>query len=321
MICPKCGANNIDGSSFCIKCGTNLKEMPQMTQQPINNVPTQNVQPQNNQVTQMAAQPVMNQVQTNYDQPVINNQQPVINTQPQTNYQQPVINQNNANVNNSPLNYLTYIINVLLKPFKTFKEEETKLCNPKTSLIFSAIVAVAMMLITLFKAMISSIFVKTIDRSTYEYKTTVDFSQLKNLDWVGLLVKNLLIFAGVIVAIALIYYIVSLMFKKSTNFIKMLSVSATSLIPYIALGMIVSPILGKIWTPLSIIATVIGAVYSLLIFINLMNEDLVFDNVDLKIYFHLICLSVLGSAGYYLYMKFMVSSVSKDLNDLLNIFG
>lgn len=304
MICPKCGANNIDGSSFCIKCGTNLKEMPQMTQQPINNV-----LPQNNQVTQTTAQPV------------INNQQPVINNQPQTINQQPVINQNNANVNNSPLNYLTYIINVLLKPFKTFKEEETKLCNPKTSLIFSAIVAVAMMIITLFKAMISSIFVKTIDYSTYEYKTTVDFSQLKNLDWVGLLVKNLLIFAGVIVAIALIYYIVSLIFKKSTNFIKMLSISATSLIPYIGLGMIVSPILGKIWTPLSIIATVTGAVYSLLIFINLMNEDLVFDNVDLKIYFHLICLSILGSAGYYLYMKLMVSSVSKDLNDLLNIFG
>lgn len=309
MICPKCGANNIDGSSFCIKCGTNLKEMPQMTQQPINNMPTQNVQPQNNQVAQMAAQPVTNI------------QQPVINNQPQTINQQPVINQNNANVNNSPLNYLTYIINVLLKPFKTFKEEETKLCNPKTSLIFSAIVAVAMMLITLFKAMISSIFVKTIDYSTYEYKTTVNFSQLKNLDWVGLLVKNLLIFAGVIVAIALIYYIVSLIFKKSTNFIKMLSVSATSLIPYIGLGMIVSPILGKIWTPLSIIATVTGAVYSLLIFINLMNEDLIFDNVDLKIYFHLICLSILGSAGYYLYMKLMFSSVSKDLNDLLNIFG
>ncbi len=297
MICPKCGANNIDGSSFCIKCGTNLKEMPQMTQQPINNVP-----PQNNQVAQTTVQPV-------------------INYQPQTINQQPVINQNNANVNNSPLNYLTYIINVLLKPFKTFKEEETKLCNPKTSLIFSAIVAVAMMLITLFKAMISSIFVKTIDYSTYEYKTTVNFSQLKNLDWVGLLVKNLLIFAGVIVAIALIYYIVSLIFKKSTNFIKMLSVSATSLIPYIGLGMIVSPILGKIWTPLSIIATVTGAVYSLLIFINLINEDLVFDNVDLKIYFHLICLSILGSAGYYLYMKLMFSSVSKDLNDLLNIFG
>lgn len=316
MICPKCGANNIDGSSFCIKCGTNLKEMPQMTQQPINTMPTQNVQPQNNQVTQMAAQPVINN-----QQPVINNQQPVVNNQPQTINQQPVINQNNANVNNLPLNYLTYIINVLLKPFKTFKEEETKLCNPKTSLIFSAIVAVAMMLITLFKAMISSIFVKTIDYSTYEYKTTVNFSQLKNLDWVGLLVKNLLIFAGVIVAIALIYYIVSLIFKKSTNFIKMLSVSATSLIPYIGLGMIVSPILGKIWTPLSIIATVTGAVYSLLIFINLINEDLVFDNVDLKIYFHLICLSILGSAGYYLYMKLMFSSVSKDLNDLLNIFG
>lgn len=25
MTCPKCNANNIEGSSFCVKCGTNLK--------------------------------------------------------------------------------------------------------------------------------------------------------------------------------------------------------------------------------------------------------------------------------------------------------
>lgn len=26
MTCPKCNANNIEGSSFCVKCGTNLKD-------------------------------------------------------------------------------------------------------------------------------------------------------------------------------------------------------------------------------------------------------------------------------------------------------
>ena len=31
MTCPKCGANNIDGSSFCIKCGANLKELQNST--------------------------------------------------------------------------------------------------------------------------------------------------------------------------------------------------------------------------------------------------------------------------------------------------
>lgn len=300
MTCPNCGANNIDGSSFCIKCGTNLKDVQVNIN--VNNAPMQSEQPMNNQ----------------QEQPV---QQPVYNNQPQNNYQQPMNNQNNVNVSNAPLNYLMYIVAILLKPFKCFKEEETKLCNTKTSLIFSSIIAGAMMLITLFKAMIAVVFTKTMDYSTFKYKTSVDFSRLKDLDWLSLIGKNLLIFAGVIVAISLVYYIVSLIFKKSTNFIKMLSISATSLIPYIVLGMIVSPLIGKIWAPLSIFAMVIGAVYSLLIFINLMNEDLVFDSVDAKIYFHLICLSILGSAGYYLYMKLMVSSVSNNLNDLLNLFG
>lgn len=300
MTCPNCGANNIDGSSFCIKCGTNLKDVQVNIN--VNNAPIQSEQPMNNQ----------------QEQPV---QRPIYNNQPQNNYQQPMNNQNNVNVSNAPLNYLMYIVAILLKPFKCFKEEEAKLRNTKTSLIFSSIIAGAMMLITLFKAMIAVVFTKTMDYSTFKYKTSVDFSRLKDLDWLSLIGKNLLIFAGVIVSIALVYYIVSLIFKKSTNFIKMLSISATSLIPYIVLGMIVSPLIGKIWAPLSIFAMIIGVVYSLLIFINLINDDLVFDSVDSKIYFHLICLSILGSAGYYLFMKLMVSSVSNNLNDLLNLFG
>lgn len=301
MTCPKCGANNIDGSSFCIKCGANLKELAQQF------VSTDNVgiSIQNQQFAQ--------QEQT------VGNEQPM--------QQQPIYNnisssaQSNTNVSNAQLNYLMYSVAILLRPFKCFKEEESKLSNTKTSLIFSSIVAGAMMLITLIKAMIATIFTKTMDYSTFKYKTSIDFGRLKDLDWLSLIGKNLLIFACVIVAIALVYYIVSLIFKKSTTFIKMLSISATSLIPYIVLGMIVSPIIGKIWAPLSIFAMVIGAVYSLLIFINIMNEDLTFDSVDTKIYFHLICLSILGSAGYYLYMKLMVSSVSNNLNDLLNLFG
>ena len=116
MTCPNCGANNIDGSSFCIKCGTNLKDVQVNIN--VNNAPMQSEQPMNNQ----------------QEQPV---QQPVYNNQPQNNYQQPMNNQNNVNVSNAPLNYLMYIVAILLKPFKCFKEEETKLCNTKTYLIFS----------------------------------------------------------------------------------------------------------------------------------------------------------------------------------------
>ena len=289
MICPNCNSNIIEGSSFCVKCGANLKEFQSQ--------------------------------QSNINNNVLTPPEQTMNIQQEQSIQQPMNNQQNNSVSAKPLNYLMYIFAILLKPFKCFKEEESKLCNTKTSLVFSSIVAVAMMVISLIKTMISVVFTKSMDYSTFKYKTSVDFSRLKDLDWLNIIGKNLLISAGIIAVIALVYYIVSLIFKKSSNYIKMLSISATSLIPYIVLGMIISPLIGKIWAPLSIFAMIIGAVYSLLIFINLMNEDLVFENMDTKIYFHSICLSLLGSAGYYLYMNLIVSSVSNNLNDLLNIFG
>lgn len=299
MTCPNCGTKNIDGSVFCINCGTNLEYIKQSNLN-VDNETMQDEKQINYQQERLMKQPVYDQTQNSFQQNVTNQ---------------------NDNVSNESLNYLTYIVTILLKPFKSFKKEEKKLCNTKTSLIFSSIVAFLMMLVTLLKSMISVIFTKTIDYSTFKYKTSIDFSRLKDLDWLSLIGKNLLIFAGVIVAIALVYYIVSLIFKKSTNFIKLLSISATSLIPYIALGMIVSPLIGKIWTPLSIFAMIIGAVYSLLIFVNLINDNLTFDSIDLKIYFHLICLSILGSAGYYLYMNFMVSNISNNIKDILDMLG
>ena len=84
--------------------------------------------------------------------------------------------------------------------------------------------------------------------------------------------------------------------------------------------MIVSPILSLMWTPLSIIAKVGGLVYSILIFMSLIKEELSFETKDLEIKFHLICLTILGTIGYYLYIKLFMVTVNSGLNDLLNIF-
>jgi len=290
MICPNCNTENNTNSKFCIRCGSNLIGQTIPTEQNLNqfNMNQQIIEPQ---------------VQT-YNQPQMASQ--------------PI---NNSSVSYAPLNYLMYIIAVLLKPFKCVKEEESKLSNPKTALILSSIVAGAMMLIDLLKTMISSVFVKTMDLTTFQYKTTMELSNLKNLDYLSLIGKNLLMYAGIIVAITLVYYLASLVFKKSLNFIKTLSIAATSLLPYVILGMVVSPILGKIWAPLSIVALVIGIVYSVLIFFNLINNEVDLENTDLKIYFHLICLSILGIAGYYLFVNMLTSSITGELDNILNMFG
>ena len=74
MICPKCGNENINGSTFCIKCGINLKEL----------VSNQNINQQNNE-----------NVNVRQDEQIINN----------LNYNQvnqPTLNQvNNSKENNN----------------------------------------------------------------------------------------------------------------------------------------------------------------------------------------------------------------------------
>lgn len=280
MICPNCGGENTEGSIFCVKCGINLKETT--TQDEIKTTePNQKKEQLNNQST---------------------NQQKF------------------EEVKKTAVHYFKYAKDVLLNPYKTFKEKETKLTETKNALIFSGILAVVMMLITLLTSMITSIFVKELSAKTLKLHTVVKFSNLGNLNYLVLIGRNLLIYAGIIAAIAGVYYIVSLIFKKESKFTKLLSISATSIIPFIALGMILSPILSLIWTPLSIIAKVGGLVYSILIFMSLIKEELSFETKDLEIKFHLICLTILGTIGYYLYIKLFMVTVNSGLNDLLNIF-
>ena len=298
MTCSKCGANNIDGSKFCIKCGANLKEMPQTIQ--TNNAPSQNLQQMNLQ----------------QEQPI--NSQQLENTQQPT-YNQP-IQQSNANTSasTSPLNYLMYIIAVMIKPFKSFKEEETKLNDTKTSLILALIMSGAMTIINLIKTIFSTVRVASYSwTSGYTYSWQWD--NLKNIKWIEVIGKNFLIYACVLLAIALIFYLGSLIIKKQLSFIKSVSIASTSVIPAIIGGMIISPLVGKIWSPLSIVFIAIGGVYSFIILYELMNEELKLDG-DKKIYFNLICFGILTIAGYYAFMKLFMSSMTSELGGFLDLF-
>lgn len=296
MICPNCGMDNIQGSSFCVKCGNKLNT------ENVNNNFQQQVQEVNNvQANNQVGNPF------------------VQNTMQQNNY---VNNVNVVTNTNKAMNFFMYILMILIKPFKTFKEEEEKLTDTKNSLILSGIVVGLMLVINLIKSMITTVFTKKMDYTTFKLKTVIDFSNLKNLDWLDLLGKHLLIYAGIILAIAVVYYLASLVFKKNGNFIKLLSISATSLIPFTLVGMFASFVLGKIWSPLYMVCVIVSLIYSVLILVSLINKQFEFENDDTKIYFHLICLGVLAVAGYYLYMKyFVLGTISSKVNDVLDLLG
>ncbi len=229
----------------------------------------------------------------------------------------PDCNTNQSNNKAGVLNYLSYVTAVILKPFETFKEEEQKLSDTKTSIIFSCIVAGAMMLINLIKSMISVVFVKQMNYSTFKTETKFVLSNLKDLKWFDLIVKQFFIYALIFAAVAGVFYVVALIFKKQSNFIKNLSITTTSMLPYIILGMVASPLLGMLWGHLSAIAVIVGLFYTLFIFVYLINDTVEFENNDLRIYYNAISMSVLLCIAYFAIMK----SVSSALGGYLSLFG
>ena len=84
--------------------------------------------------------------------------------------------------------------------------------------------------------------------------------------------------------------------------------------------MVISPLLSMIYTPLGIGVTIVGGVYTIIIIYEIINNEIKLEG-NAKLYFNLICMSILAIAGYYLYMKFMMGSATNDIKNILDMFS
>lgn len=301
MNCPNCGTSNNVGSKFCIRCGQNLESTQVFTEQ--------SVQP-----TEALFQEVPLQSINNTSVPSNNNFQ--------TNMaQSQSINTNTTSeAKVSFIGYFFIILAVILKPFTAFKEELNKFNDFKNSAMMSLIVSGVAALINLITTMLNSVMVKSYDWSSGGYKTTWTWNNLKEIKYLEIFGKNFLIYLGIIIAIAAVYYIASLIAKKQINFSRLLGIAAIAIAPMLVCSLVLSPLLTLIWAKLAMPITLIGAVYTaVLVYEGMNNEVLVEGNA--KYYFNLVCLSILGIAAYYLYMKLFMSSISGGLEDVMDLFG
>lgn len=301
MNCPNCGTSNNVGSKFCIRCGQNLESTQISTEQSV-------------QTTETSFQEVPLQSINNTSIPSENNfQANVAQSQP-------------VNTNTTPaakvsfMGYFFIILAVILKPFTAFKEELNKFNNFKNSAMMSLVVSGVGTLINLITTMLNSVMVKSYDWSSGGYKTTWTWDNLKEIKYLEVVGKNFLIYLGVIIAIAAVYYIASLIVKKQTNFSRLLGIAAIAVAPMLVCSLVLSPLLALIWIKLAMPITLIGAIYTVVLVYEGMNNEVLVEG-NAKYYFNLVCLSILGIAAYYLYMKLFMSSISGGLEDIMDLFG
>lgn len=290
MICPKCGANNIDGSSFCIKCGLNLKE-------------TINPTPIVNEPTYVSEQNVNTQVNNN------------------VNYMNNTTNNSNNSkgVKTSIKDYISPILAVITNPSKTINEDINNFNEFKDTAIMSLIVSLGITLLNLITTMINTVIVKSYSFFGESTKTTIKLERLKDLNYLELIGKNFLIYLGIIFLTGGIYYLASLIIKKNASFTKLLGKSLIALTPMLISLVFLSPILSLIWSYLGILITLIGLMFTVIILYESMTKELSLEG-NTKYYLNLSSLSIIGIGLYIVYMKVMLSSVSNGLGNFLDLF-
>lgn len=287
IACPKCGASNMSNTKFCVNCGNQLLQT-----NPLNSTETiqQNVEPQVNQINQQVN--VQSNVQTTYAQ------------------------SNSTQVNAGNMNYFKYILNAILKPFDSFKKEEKKLSSFKNTGILVAIIIGVLTILNLISTMITSVRVTSYWTDEVEWV----WENLKNIQYFKIIGQNLLMYAGVIAAISGVYFLSSLVIKKDSKFVKLLSATTTAFIP-LAVSFIISPLLSLIYSYLGSIITIVGFVYFLVILLELLNDQIVIENKNTRIYFHLICLSILLIGGGFIAYKLVLGSLTSGLGSLGSLLG
>lgn len=292
FICPNCKQIGQPNTKFCINCGTEL----------VLSVVSQPNQPQMQQSVQQAQPQMQYQEQTQYQQ----------NTQ-MNNYGQP--NQNIMKNQPKPkngFNYFKYIINAIIKPHSNFKENENKM-DLKSVLILSSIVSGIMTLFKLLLTMFSSVRIV----STFSDNTTWVWENLKNIKYFKIIFSNFFAYVIFIFLIASVYYIASLIVKKEIKFSKLTKIAITAFIPVGLTLSILAPILSLISSYIGLVIYITGIIYSLIILLELINDEITFDKKDLKIYFHTICLTIVMSAIIIIFYLLMVKALALNVSSLL----
>lgn len=214
----------------------------------------------------------------------------------------------------SMIEYLSFIIAVLLKPYDALKKEIYKFNSIKNSAILALIVSVIATIIKVISTMLSTV------RETSYFSETVTWAweNLKEINYIKLIGTNFFVYLGIIVAIAVIYYIISLMLKKQVDFPRLLGISAVSLAPFLG-AIVVSPLASMLYAPLGLWITTIALVYTIVIIYEAMNQEVQLTG-NIKFYYNLVCLSILIFVVGYLYTKGLITTMASDASEFLDLF-
>lgn len=194
-------------------------------------------------------------------------------------------------------NRKTNIFKLLIKPIT-----EINYINQNKNFLLIIITIISLTIGNLINTMVNNIWKINVDLYTGKIIREFNIKNLSNLNYVDLLLKDLFIYAGILLGIIIIYYFASLIVNKRIGFKKISNIVCYSIYPFIIGVFIITPFLSLLFYDLKIVLNIIFIIYSLSILTININKELNINN-NIKLYLNAVCLSLTFILTYYVYYK------------------
>lgn len=209
------------------------------------------------------------------------------------------------------------LIKVLFKPGTTISEAVKKYKDLKKAVKITLYITILIVLLSLGVHVLTGGFKKVYDLNTGSYSTVVDFSNIGKQDYLAITLNTLSISCILILVVSAVYYLLSFIRSKGIHLGTYIMLSNLALFPFLfaltvlyPLGVIVSYYVG-------FLLVLLALVFSSISFYTVISEIVPFENINEKIFYNVLCLSIV----MILLILVIVVFFASDFNEVMNLIG
>jgi yip1 domain len=219
---------------------------------------------------------------------------------------------------------VNFVISALTKPTSTFKEKLSGFSDFKKAWQLPLITTSLFTILSVVNTIIVKVYIPA-HKSFFgkEVAASWNWKKLDKFDWLQTIFSQIIAYLVPVLAITAIYYIISLIFKKKSNYFRLLTIAAVSSIPAILTTFILMPIGTIVSLNLGFIIMFAGFAYSSILVYEGFNQDIGYQN-DQRIFANTIVTITIYALAIILFTSFLKQSLGggdlpfEALNNLFN---
>lgn len=219
---------------------------------------------------------------------------------------------------------VNFVISALTKPTSTFKEKLSGFSDFKKAWQLPLITTGLFTILSVVNTIIVKVYIPA-HKSFFgkEVAASWNWKKLDKFDWLQTIFSQIIAYLVPVLAITAIYYIISLIFKKKSNYFRLLTIAAVSSIPAILTTFILMPLGTIVSLNLGFIIMFAGFAYSSILVYEGFNQDIGYQN-DQRIFANTIVTITIYALAIILFTSFLKQSLGggdlpfEALNNLFN---